>query len=87
MSGRIATHWRTPDTQPGGTWRDEAACRGYNPELWFPLGNTAAADIELAKTICDNCPVQRQCGAEAEADPRLDGIWGGLTEDERARKR
>ena len=66
-------------------WRDEAACRDLDANLFFPAGETgpAAIQIEQAKAICRGCPVQRQCLDFALATHQDYGIWGGLTEDER----
>lgn len=48
-------------------------CR-QDPELWFAQ---SPANVELAKQLCRNCPVQTQClaGAMDRAEPW--GVWGG----------
>ena len=40
-------------------WRHRAACRDVDPELFFPIGNTGPAlmQIEEAKQVCRRCPV------------------------------
>ena len=40
-------------------WRHEAACRDEDPELFFPIGNTGPAlmQIEEAKAVCRRCSV------------------------------
>jgi hypothetical protein len=45
------------------TWRNEALCRDTDPELFFPVGNTgdAIGQIELARTVCNDCQVRSQC--------------------------
>lgn len=63
-------------------WRHRAACRGEDPELWFPLTH-ATAQIRVAKDICVDCPVQSECLEWAIATGQDFGIWGGLTSDER----
>jgi WhiB family transcriptional regulator, redox-sensing transcriptional regulator len=70
-------------TQPN--WRDEAACRHVAPELFFPIGTTGAAivEIEEAKRVCAVCPVQSQCLEFALRTRQEFGIWGGTTEEER----
>ena len=68
-------------------WRDEAACRDADPELFFPdtgIGS-ARARVKMAKLICRGCPVSATCLSWALADGQEAGIWGGLTEDERRR--
>ena len=66
-------------------WRDEALCRNSNPELFFPIGNTGPAlmQIEEAKAVCRRCPVIETCLAWALESGQDAGVWGGLSEDER----
>jgi WhiB family redox-sensing transcriptional regulator len=66
-------------------WRDQAACRSCNPELFFPAGTTGAAvhEIAAAKAVCGECPVQSSCLLFALDTAQAYGIWGGTTEDER----
>jgi WhiB family redox-sensing transcriptional regulator len=80
----------TTTTQPDRDWRHRAECRlpGYDPELWFPIGNTGPAllQIEEAKDVCrDRCPVVEQCLQWALDTRQESGVWGGLSEDERRR--
>ncbi len=73
-----------------GYWRRRAACRGEDPELFFPVGSAgpaALAQIAEAKNICARCPVRRACLVFAMATRQEYGIWGGLTEDERSQLR
>ena len=66
-------------------WRDDGACCGAHPDLFFPFGTTGAAlrQIEEAKRMCRVCPVQTQCLAWALENGVTDGVWGGTTPDER----
>lgn len=66
-------------------WRYTAACRKEDPEMFFPTGNTGPAllQIEEAKTICRRCPSRPACLQHALDQNIGDGIYGGLTEDER----
>lgn len=66
-------------------WRDHAACRGEDPELFFPVGTTGPAldQIDAAKAVCQRCPVMAECLAWALKNGEPDGIWGGRTTDER----
>jgi WhiB family redox-sensing transcriptional regulator len=68
-----------------GAWRTRAACRGEDPELFFPVGSTgpALAQIAEAKQACARCPVREACLTFALSTGQDHGIWGGLTEDER----
>ena len=60
-------------------WRDKAACRGADPDLFFPPEKGGKAQARKAKAICAPCPVKAEC--LAIAGPY--GIWGGTAEGER----
>ena len=49
------------------SWRDDAACRDADPDLFFPVGTTGPAlrHIDEAKRICRACQAQMQCLAWA----------------------
>jgi WhiB family redox-sensing transcriptional regulator len=67
-------------------WRESAACRRADPELFFPIGSggaAAAAEIQQAKAVCARCLVRRPCLAYALVTGQQYGIWGGLDENER----
>jgi len=66
-------------------WRNDAACRDEDPDLFFPIGTTGIAieQVDAAKRVCARCPVQEPCLEFALASNQDAGIWGGLTEDER----
>ena len=66
-------------------WRHRAACRGEDPELFFPVGTTrpALAQLAEAKSVCHRCPVTGQCRTWALDSRERHGVWGGLGEDER----
>lgn len=67
-------------------WRHDAACLDTGePELFFPLGDTAYTHLQIAeaKDICEGCHVQQACLDWAVDHGQDSGIWGGLTEDER----
>jgi hypothetical protein len=44
-------------------WRHEAACREVDPELFFPIGNSGPAllQIDEAKQVCRRCAVMDDC--------------------------
>ena len=44
-------------------WRNRAACLTEDPELFFPIGNTGPAllQIEEAKRVCARCQVRDKC--------------------------
>lgn len=66
-------------------WRHRAACRDVDPELFFPIGNTGPAllQIEEAKQVCRRCTVTEGCLSWALQSGQDAGVWGGLSEDER----
>ena len=63
-------------------WQLEAACRGCDPDIWFP---TRGKDVHEGKTICATCPVLVECRDWADFYAERRGIWGGLTWNERRR--
>ena len=67
------------------TWRDDAACRHADPDLFFPIGATGPAlrQISEAKRICRACPARTPCLAWALVNGITDGVWGATTPDER----
>lgn len=74
-------------------WEADAPCREIGTEVFHPTGRGAdlAAAVLTAKAICrQQCPYREQCLAlalerEGNADRySRDGIWGGLTPQERA---
>ena len=64
------------------TWRDDAACRGADPDLFFPYrGDNEASAAAVA--VCARCTVRAECLEEALSRPELLGVWGGKTPAER----
>ena len=61
-------------------WVERAACRGMDPNIWFPeKGETINANI--AMTICQTCPVQQECLEYGLQEKN--GIWGGMSVKQR----
>lgn len=71
------------------TWRDQAMCRDTDPELFFPIGTTGQALLQIAKakSVCCQCPVTVECLEFALETNQDTGIWGGNSEDERRQMR
>lgn len=67
------------------TWRSQAICRDTDPDLFFPIGTTGQAlvQIDRAKEVCDVCPVKSDCLEYALETNQDSGIWGGLDEEQR----
>lgn len=69
---------------PEGTepsWRDFAACKDFNPEMFFPK---RGASTREARAICDDCPVKDLCLEYALETRQIAGIWGGCSNRDRA---
>lgn len=49
-------------------------CRTNDAELWFA---ESPADVELAKSLCQACPVRAECLAGALDRREPWGVWGG----------
>jgi len=66
-------------------FRRFAACRDEDPELFFPIGTTGPAllQIEEARSVCFSCPLMNRCADDAMTRSESDGVWGGLSEDDR----
>jgi WhiB family redox-sensing transcriptional regulator len=69
-------------------WQLFAACRGLDVEIFYhPAGERRrykAARINQAKEICQHCPVINDCATWALKTREPYGVWGGMSEDERA---
>lgn len=71
-------------------WMDAAACRGTDPNLFFPTGVNPRY-VE-ARRICASCPVRVRCLTDAEEFEQgltasgRSGMRGGLTPTGRANR-
>ena len=70
------------------SWQPIALCRGNHSHLFFPPSTSERKDERerreiRAKSVCQVCPVMRQCLDYAMEIREPYGIWGGLTEAER----
>ncbi|HZK04400.1 MAG TPA: WhiB family transcriptional regulator [Actinomycetaceae bacterium] len=69
-------------------WQYQGLCRDADPELFFhpegERGGTRRRRDEAAKAVCARCPVLERCREHALAVQEPYGVWGGLTEDDRA---
>jgi WhiB family redox-sensing transcriptional regulator len=63
VSGVTRRH--TPDPLP---------CRRFDSELWFA---EKPEDVELAKSLCADCPLANACLAGALERSEPWGVWGG----------
>jgi WhiB family redox-sensing transcriptional regulator len=53
---------------------DELPCRVNDSELFFA---ESPSDVELAKALCQDCPVRAECLAGALERREPWGVWGG----------
>lgn len=69
-------------------WQFEGACRVTGSEFFYhPEGERGAKRrmrAANAKEICASCPVITMCREHSIAIREPFGVWGGLTEEERA---
>lgn len=64
-------------------WMADAVCAQTDPELFFPeLGGSTRE----AKTICARCSTRLRC-LEFALEHNEVGVWGGLSNMERAKLR
>ena len=59
----MAPSWRSPLVSDTATlinlpWRSNAACKGLDPSIFYPVTDEEA---ETAKSVCELCPVQSLC--------------------------
>lgn len=66
-------------------WRSRAACLTVDPEIFFPIGSTGLAIIQMAKAkaVCRECSVKGVCLRWAIDNNQDSGVWGGMSEEER----
>jgi len=61
-------------------WRELAACRGADLDVFFPGRGESAGP---ARQVCAGCPVRQACLDYAITNRIAYGVWGGLTGRER----
>jgi WhiB family redox-sensing transcriptional regulator len=85
----VALTWYRTIEWDCAEWRTRAACRDTDPDLFFPVGTTGQAvdQIEAAKSVCAECPAQRECLEFALSTNQESGVWGGASEEERRKLR
>ncbi|TDD97727.1 WhiB family transcriptional regulator [Actinomadura rubrisoli] len=79
---------RSASQRPDWAWQDQAACRGKDLTFFFGAPGEPSADRQLrefyATRFCrSSCPVLDACRTHAFERNERDGVWGGLTEDQR----
>lgn len=75
------------------------ASNGHDPEMWFPPpprpfgtrdeqrdARRRRLEMEIeAKRLCGTCPVRTECLDYANDNDEREGIWGGMTPQERGK--
>lgn len=72
--------------EPSDRWQDHAACRGMDPDIFFPDNRGGAQDLDRwgpARRICAPCPVRDKCLQTALDDNETAGVFGGMTPTQR----
>lgn len=77
------TNGRTGNRKVEPDWT-QAACRGHDTNLWFPARGKIPTE---AIAICDTCPIKQQCDQYAMDHGIKVGVWGGVTELTRKKRR
>lgn len=63
-------------------WMADGNCRNEPPGTFFPSDGVG---VDIARRICETCPVKAPC-LEYALRNRIDhGVWGGTSERERRR--
>lgn len=85
----MALIWNRSMNWDSEDWREKAACRDADPDLFFPIGSTGLAveQIHLAKEICESCSARSDCLEFALTTNQESGVWGATSEEERRRVR
>lgn len=68
-------------------WQLSAACRDDSEMFFHPQAERGFRREErdaAARAVCAGCPVLPQCRAHALANREAYGVWGGLSEDDKA---
>lgn len=86
------TNYRHRDDSPvfdylDAPWRQEAACKELDSNLFFPGPGASKHRIQAAKNVCRVCPVITECLDYALETGSHGGIWGGMVERERQNAR
>lgn len=64
-------------------WIPDSACStGVDPEIFFPI-DSKPESAQAAKAVCGVCPVVVKCLEHALRNDLGEGIFGGLTPEER----
>ena len=72
---------------PNIGWHEQAACAGLNTNMFYyanlERGPAKMLRIQMAKAVCNTCPVKAKCLANALEHQDNHSIQGGTTPEER----
>jgi WhiB family transcriptional regulator, redox-sensing transcriptional regulator len=70
------------DVDEDTAWKASGACVGMDIDIFFPgLGSSN----KQAKEVCATCDVRQECLDYAMLHEEVDGVWGGVSAEERRR--
>jgi hypothetical protein len=58
-------------------WKDEAACQGYDTNLFFEKYEDDVSLRPAIDKLCSECPMAKQCFAVGVSQKEW-GVWGGI---------
>ena len=58
-------------------WKNDAACKDYDVELFFDKYEEDALLRPAIDSLCSACPMARQCFAVGVSQKEW-GVWGGI---------
>ncbi len=63
-------------------WMARGLCANESPEKFFPSDGVG---VDVARRVCEGCPVKTPCLEHALRNRIDHGVWGGCSERERRR--
>lgn len=83
-----------PVEAPVDDWKERAACRDRDPDIFFGRPDKYGVDrhdpndLLTALGCCAGCDVREEClDAALDGGPDVYGVWGGTTKEDRERLR
>ena len=67
-------------------WREKAACKGMDPEIWYDGGRVQTGGVRIDPyKICRACPVIRECLVDSIETEGISayGVRGGMSAEDR----
>lgn len=68
-------------------WMDHANCRNMDVNLFFLHEQTGNNYSSFAREVCASCDVSKQCADYADKNMFDHGLFGGLSPNERKKRR